>query len=179
VTPKISPDGFVRMEVGTTNSSISSSSVKVTSGQQEVELPILNERRASTTVSVQSGQTIIIGGLIGTADDRRTRKMPVLGDIPVLGALFRTTHNSRERRELLILLTPQVLVNPLEAGRVRTLDEVTRDNLDRSRIKDEIQRDQLQQQLLDPLYPKKELKKDPKDPKKENPPTDGAGDIDL
>jgi type II secretory pathway component GspD/PulD (secretin) len=144
------------MDVGTTNSSIASSSIKVTAGQQQVDLPILNERRASTTVSVQSGQTIIIGGLISTTDDKRVTKMPLLGDIPVLGVLFRSSHLTRDRKELLILLTPQILTNEKEVGDLRDIGDVTHEQLERSRIKDEIKRDELQKQLLDPLFPPSE-----------------------
>jgi len=145
VTPKISPDGFVRMEVGTTNSDLSSSTVDVPSGTSVLKLPIIIQRRANTTVSVQSGQTVIIGGLIGTADDIRTTKVPVLGDIPGLGVLFRTRTKTTERRELLIFLTPQVLLTETDAT---TLMER---QMDGSQIKTQIKRDEMQKRLLDPI----------------------------
>jgi type II secretory pathway component GspD/PulD (secretin) len=152
VTPKISPDGFVKMEIGTTNSAISSAVVEINA---DAKIPILNQRRANTTVTVQSGQSILIGGLIATTDDKRVKKMPLLGDIPWIGSLFRSTKTARDRKELLILLTPQVLVNEpnLAISRAMTPHEMTREHLDKSRIKDEIKRDALQQQLLDPLFP--------------------------
>lgn len=151
VTPKISPDGFVKMEIGTTNSSISSSTVEI---NKSATVPIINQRKANTTVSVQSGQTVIIGGLIGTVDDRRVKKTPLLGSIPFIGALFRSTHTTRDRKELLILLTPQILAQarttpPL----IRTIEDVTREQLDQSQMKDGIKRDKLQKRILDPLYP--------------------------
>ena len=96
---------------------------------------------------------MIIGGLIDTTDDRRIKKIPVLGNIPGLGALFRSTTSTRGRKELLILLTPQVLVNPTTPGELRPYDDVTRENLDRSHnIKDQ-NRDELQKEILEPLYP--------------------------
>jgi general secretion pathway protein D len=152
VTPKISPDGFVKMEIGTTNSAISSAVVEINA---DAKIPILNQRRANTTVTVQSGQSILIGGLIATTDDKRVKKMPLLGDIPWIGSLFRSTKTARDRKELLILLTPQVLVNEPNLAISRTMSphEMTREHLDKSRIKDEIKRDALQQQLLDPLFP--------------------------
>ena len=155
VTPKISPDGFVKMEIGTTNSAISSSSVEI---NKSAIVPVINQRRANTTVTVQSGQTILIGGLIATTDDKRTKKIPWLGDIPGLGRLFRSTKINRDRKELLILLTPQVLSNDRTNGIVRNIQDVTREHLDRSRIKDEIKRDPLQRQILDPLFPQAEGK---------------------
>ena len=158
VTPKISPDGMVKMDIGTTNSALSSSSVEINSS---ATVPIINQRRATTTVSVPSGQTILIGGLIATTDDKRTKKVPWLGDIPVIGAMFRKSHNTRERKELLVLLTPQILSNSAEASAAKDIEKLTREQLDRSRIKDEIQRDDLQKQLLDPLFPEIEMEKAP------------------
>ncbi len=150
VTPRITGDGFVRIEVGATNSSISSSTVQINA---DATVPIINERRASTMVTVQSGQTVVIGGLIGTTDDIRKKKMPVLGDIPVLGVLFRSSTRTSERRELLIMLTPQILTASNELSRTNDVRSFTREQLDQSTIRDGIQRDRLQRQVLDPLYP--------------------------
>jgi type II secretion system protein D len=150
VTPRIAPDGFVKLEVGTTNSTVSSSTVQV---NQNAEVPIINQRVASTTVSVQSGQSILIGGLIGTIDDKRVRKVPFLGDIPVVGYLFRSNRNRQERRELLILLTPQILSKHEAIAKTTDIRTMTDEQLSKSRIKDEIQRDEIQKQLLDPLFP--------------------------
>jgi type II secretion system protein D len=147
VTPKISPDGFVRMEVGTTNSDLSTSTVDIPSGDSSIKLPIIIQRRANTTVSVQSGQTVIIGGLIGTLDDIRTTKIPVLGDIPGLGVLFRSRTKTTERRELLIFLTPQVLLTPESAKALMS------DQVEGSQFRTRIKRDELQKRLLDPLIP--------------------------
>jgi len=144
VTPKISPDGFVKMEVEPTVSEISSSQVTVSPG---VNVPIISQRKATTTVSVQSGQSVIIGGLISTSDDRRRSKVPFLGNVPYLGVLFRSSKMTTDRKELLIILTPQVL---LTAGDGKRL---TQEELRRTTIKDEIRRDKLQQQILDPILP--------------------------
>jgi type II secretory pathway component GspD/PulD (secretin) len=169
VTPKISPDGFVRIEISTTNSALSSSTIDI---NKNATVPIINQRRANTTVTVQSGQTVIIGGLIETTDDRRVKKVPVLADIPGLGALFRSTTTTRGRKELLILLTPQVLVNPVDVAYPRPYEEVTRENLDRSHIKDQ-KRDELQKEILEPLYP--ELREAPPTAKEPGPKGSGAG----
>jgi type II secretion system protein D len=139
VTPRISPDGFVKMDVGTTNSALSSSSVDVTKG---VTAPIINERLATTTVSVQSGQSIIIGGLISTSEDSRNKRIPWLGNIPLLGALFRSTSDFRNRQELLIFLTPQVLVKSEEFVPTElTPEEMTRKQLKESTLKDKFKGD--------------------------------------
>jgi type II secretion system protein D len=144
VTPRISPDGFVKMDVEPTISQISSANINVSPG---VTQPIINERKATTTVSVQNGQSVIIGGLISTTDDQRVRKVPVLGNIPYLGALFRSTKTLQDRKELLIILTPQLLQNQGEA------QAMTENQLRRTTIKDQLKRDKLQQEILDPLLP--------------------------
>jgi type II secretory pathway component GspD/PulD (secretin) len=149
VTPKISPDGFVKMEIGTTNSAISSSTVEVNKGST---VPIINQRKANTTVSAQSGQTIIIGGLIGTTDDKRVKKMPVLGEIPYLGALFRTSTTKRERKELLIMLTPVVMENSQIKVKLSNPDDVMRRELNDADFRPLMKQGEMQQRLLDPLY---------------------------
>jgi general secretion pathway protein D len=154
VTPRIGADGAVRMEISTTNSSLSSSTVSVPAGTGTVPVPIIDERRASTFVSVQSGQTILIGGLIETSEDNRVKKVPFLGDIPGLGVLFRSKTKIETRKELLILLTPQVLLMGTQSGKVEDVEEMTRQQLERSSLKDEIHNDKARQQLLEPLYPK-------------------------
>ena len=111
VTPRISIDGVVKMEVEPTISSLSSSKVPIS---ENFEAPVINNRSATTQVSVQNGQTIVIGGLISTQDEERITKIPVLGDIPYLGAAFKRTKTSRSRTELLIIMTPYVINSPEE-----------------------------------------------------------------
>jgi type II secretory pathway component GspD/PulD (secretin) len=64
---------------------------------------------ANTTVSVQSGQTIVLGGMINTTNQVVDRKVPFLGDIPLLGRLFRYDLDRTDKKELLVFLTPVVL----------------------------------------------------------------------
>lgn len=150
VTPKIGLDGFVKLELGTTNSSLASSNVEI---NKNASVPIINNRRANTTVSVQSGQTIIIGGLIGTQEDRRQRKVPFFGDIPYLGAAFRSTKISKEKKELLIFLTPQVLANVQTPVPLVDPNEATREQIRRSRLKEELKPNDFNKPMLDQLFP--------------------------
>jgi type II secretion system protein D len=151
VTPRITGEGFVKIDVGATNSSISSSSVQI---NDRATVPIINERRASTTVTVQSGQTVVIGGLIGTVDDIRNKKTPFFGDIPGLGFFFRSSTKKSERRELLIMLTPQVLTsNHDQPAKIVDIGRSSRDQLDTSTLRDTKQNDLLKKKLLNPLYP--------------------------
>lgn len=71
--------------------------------------PALKTRQATTTVNVPSGMTMAIGGLLNSEDSKTLSKVPLLGDIPILGELFKYHNNSHEDTELLILITPRVV----------------------------------------------------------------------
>jgi len=120
VTPRINDDGFVQMEVRPEISSIADSTVPIS---ETVNATIFNQRTAETTISVKDGHTIVIGGLITTTDNLRENKVPLLGDIPILGGLFRSTSDSKERTELLIVLTPHV-VRGIEDAEMYTNEEI-------------------------------------------------------
>jgi len=77
-------------------------------------LPLLTTRRASTTVQLQDGQSLAIGGLIRDNLAQNIRALPLLGEVPVLGALFRSSDFQNDRSELVFIVTPR-LVQPLQA----------------------------------------------------------------
>ncbi len=81
--------------------------------------------------------------------------MPFLGKIPYLGALFRSHKKIEDRKELLIILTPQVLVKGEVFAKTGDAKSITREQLDQSTINEEFNRDPLQRQMLDPLFPGK------------------------
>lgn len=68
-----------------------------------------NKRSADTTVRLKDGETMVIGGLIGSEETRVLSKVPFLGDLPVLGALFRNVKNSKTDSEVMIFLTAKIL----------------------------------------------------------------------
>ena len=68
-----------------------------------------NTRSAETTVTVRDGEPMIIGGLIGAEEEKSVSKIPFLGDLPILGALFRNHRKSKSESELIIFLTAHVL----------------------------------------------------------------------
>ena len=112
VTPHINPDGFIKMEINPEISSLSTSSVQIS---ENVNAIIVNNRSANTTVTVQDGHTIVIGGLITGRNEKREEKIPFLGDIPIIGHLFKHTRHVKEKTELLIIMTPRILRTPSEA----------------------------------------------------------------
>jgi pilus assembly protein CpaC len=78
-------------------------------------VPALNVRRTDTSVSLADGESFVISGLINTSNIASVDKFPGLGDIPILGALFRSSQINRDERELLMIVTPH-LVQPLAAN---------------------------------------------------------------
>ncbi len=124
VTPHINPDGYVILDVAPEISSISDSTIQISEG---LNATVFNKTKASTTVAIKDGETIVIGGLFRTERRHRENKVPFLGDIPVLGYLFKSLSNIDEKTELLIVLTPKLVDNVEKARRI---SETERDMLD-------------------------------------------------
>ena len=78
-------------------------------------IPAISTRRADTTVELGDGQSFVIGGLVSSQTTSMVNKVPLLGDIPVIGAFFRNLNHKQEEKELVIIVTPR-LVQPLSAG---------------------------------------------------------------
>ncbi|HEY4135591.1 MAG TPA: type II and III secretion system protein family protein, partial [Alphaproteobacteria bacterium] len=113
-TPTILADGRINMRVRPEVSQLTSTGeVRV----NNLVIPALTTRRADTTVELGSGQSFAIAGLIQNNSTHDVRKFPGLGDLPVLGALFRSTEFQRNESELVILVTPYV-VKPVSNPRM-------------------------------------------------------------
>ena len=112
VTPFITADGLVEMMVSPQISSIDPNlSIPISAG---VNAPVIDVRSADTVAVTADGQTVIIGGLMETDKSQTDTKIPLLGDIPVLGNLFKRKQRSDTKTELLIFLTPHIVQNPTE-----------------------------------------------------------------
>lgn len=126
VTPRISPDGLVVMEVDAEKSELGPESegipVAFSAQGTVIKSPVIEVTTAQTTVSATSGDTILLGGLIQKSNEVLDRRVPWLSDIPVLGNLFRYKTTDTSRRELLIILTPHVVRNQADADRVRQME---------------------------------------------------------
>lgn len=110
VVPRVSPGGLVYMDIQQIVS-------KPTTRDQYGNYTITN-RALSTEVAVQSGQTVLLGGLIQQTDTIQDNGVPFLNRIPVLGRLFGTTDRNRTRTELIVLITPRIIRNPEDARRI-------------------------------------------------------------
>lgn len=141
VLPSINPDGFVRMQVQPTLSRLSDRTTEIS---ETFRSPIIDKREAQTTVTVKDGETVVLGGLIEEYSERRDMKVPVLGDIPLIGGLFRSETETRRRTELLIVLTPHVVGSNTETG----LIERTRQAIDELPLSEEL-REQFRKGQLD------------------------------
>ena len=119
VTPFITSDGNVEMVLAPQISSVSDSTVNIATGNGtnnngNVAAPIINIRSADTVVVVPNGQTVVIGGLMQSQKMNSESKVPILGDIPLLGLLFKHKTTSNGKTELLIFMTPHIVNHPSE-----------------------------------------------------------------
>lgn len=110
VKPRINPQRVCVMEVTQTADNVGD--IVVIDGN---EVPVVTKRELKASVAVENRSTIVMGGLVSQADRASRTKVPVLGDIPLLGRLFRSDSKTKQRTELLVLLTPYVISSPQEA----------------------------------------------------------------
>ena len=100
-TPRINADGTITAQIHT--------EVSTPQYVEDLRAYRFNTRSADTTVTVRDGEPMIIGGLIGAEESKSVSKIPFLGDLPILGALFRNHRKSKSESELIIFLTAHVL----------------------------------------------------------------------
>jgi len=131
VKPQINAGGtvtlFLRQEVSSVAGPVSTASPEL----------VLNRRQVETTVNVDNGEIIVLGGLLDQNERLTVEKTPLLGDVPVLGALFRSTSRSRDRTNLMIFIRPTIVRSAADARRATVpkyeyiVGQQTRDNPDR------------------------------------------------
>jgi general secretion pathway protein D len=102
--PRISPDGTIEADL--------SISVSTPTGITSDKVPTFSSRDASTTVRVANGESIVIGGLLEKRNLQGQDKVPLLGDIPLLGALFTNTSTEQRQTDLVIIVTPRIVDMP-------------------------------------------------------------------
>jgi general secretion pathway protein D len=139
ITPHISQDRFVRLVIKQEVTALDDLATVST------DRPATLKRTIDTTVIVKDKSTVVIGGLIDDSMTRTSYKVPCLGDIPVIGWLFKTDSNAVDKTNLFIFLTPKVVANPAEA---QALYEVKRETIEKYRqdqtgktIMEEVQED--------------------------------------
>ncbi len=115
-TPRINESDFVSLDLYQESSAVQATSLLTIS---EVG-PITTKRSAKTSVLVKSGDTVILGGMMQDTVTTNESKVPILGDIPLLGYLFRFSSAKHEKTNLLIFLTPHIIRTPEEMSEVTT-----------------------------------------------------------
>lgn len=112
VTPRVRAGGIVELEVGQEVSKVA----RTTSSG--IDSPTIQQRRIESRLLVPSGKSVALGGLISTTRTKGVTGVPLLKDVPLLGQLFRSNSDLVERTELIVFLTPRVLIEPQEAVEV-------------------------------------------------------------
>ncbi|HKG92321.1 MAG TPA: secretin N-terminal domain-containing protein [Gemmatimonadaceae bacterium] len=123
ILPTVNPDGYVNLEV--------IQEVSAATNETRFNAPVISTREASTFLFVRDGQTTVIGGLIDRQAQKSRSGIPVLINIPLLGALFGTTRNSTAVSELFLFLTPHVVSSDEDVDRLRNSIEQHLDLLER------------------------------------------------
>jgi len=112
VTPHVNASGLVTLDVMQEVSDVTATTTS------DLNSPTIQQRSLQSTVAVQGGDTIALGGLIQDRDEKSVSGLPFLSEIPVLGNLFKATGNTQKRTELLVLITPRVVRDRREAREV-------------------------------------------------------------
>ncbi len=123
--PTINDDGYVSVQLLQEVSTLTPQTVAAA-----LSAPVISTREASTRALLRDGQTVVIAGLIGETQQETTQGLPLLKDLPVLGALFRRTVTTRQRSELAIFMTPYLVRDDREADAIR---ERIRQRMERTR----------------------------------------------
>ena len=111
IVPSINDDGYITMKIKPEVSSVTS----YLPTSQNNKIPIVETSQAETVVMVKDGVTIVIGGLIKDEKVETINKIPLLGDLPLLGFAFRNKDRQVKKTELVIFLTPEIMTGDVQA----------------------------------------------------------------
>lgn len=117
IKPLISTDGqIINLDVAPEVSNLDFGNAVVVGG---IRLPALQTRKAHSVLNVRSGQTLVIGGLYQVEQSKTQRKIPLLGDIPVIGELFKRTDKQQRETELVVFVTPEIVTDASSAAQTQ------------------------------------------------------------
>lgn len=112
VTPRVNAGGMVMLELTQRVDDVDQTT------SSDIDSPTILQREITTSVAVQSGETIVLGGLIREDEEISSSGIPFLKDIPVMGALFSSKRTANKKTELVVMITPSAVGTPLEARQV-------------------------------------------------------------
>ncbi len=121
ITPFISPDGYVTLDIapeyaveaGRVTTPVFDDAGKVVA--EDLQATLLSRRNLDLkSVRIKDGETLVIGGMINEKESKIVKKVPILGDLPVVGSLFRSSSVSKKKEEMIIMITPKIIYEPNE-----------------------------------------------------------------
>lgn len=116
ITPFISPDGYVTLNIEPDYATIASSVYSDGEGGRDLAATLLQRRNLTLkNVRIKDGETLVIGGMIKEEEKKQVNKIPFLGDIPVVGTLFRSTSTDKSKEEMVIMITPKIVIDTEDA----------------------------------------------------------------
>jgi general secretion pathway protein D len=133
-TPQVTEGNLVRLNVYQEITAIAGTQV----GNVNDVGPTFTKRQLRNTVLAEDGKTVVLGGLIGTNVQKVESKVPLLGDIPFLGRLFRSTGTTSEKTNLLVFITPRVIHNATEMSEVTRRAQITGQELQTQSLRDSV-----------------------------------------
>lgn len=125
IVPRVNSANFVTLELEVEVQEVEESAQSAASAQAGGG-PITSQRKLDTVAMVADNETMVIGGLVGSTDGTTENKVPVLGDIPLVGALFRSKNTTKRKTNLLIFLTPHIIDEPSDIIEIQRVKEAQR-----------------------------------------------------
>ncbi len=122
ITPTINADGYVNLALV--------QEVNKASNEVQFGAPVISSRTATTQLFARDGQTVVIGGLMDSQEEKNRSGIPFLKDIPIIGALFGSTRNNTVNSELFLFVTPHIVMTDEDADRIRQELEMSSKMLD-------------------------------------------------
>ncbi len=119
VLPRVSPDNSIQLEIDQEISNVVNPAGASTAAADQTNLtPTISERKVKSALSVTSGQTVLLAGLVSDEMDKSRSGIPVLDQLPIVGGAFGSTGKQHQRTELIILIKPQIIHDSVDAARV-------------------------------------------------------------
>lgn len=119
ITPFISPEGYVTLNIEPDYATVADSvyNENPQTGSRDLAATLLQRRNLTLkNVRIKDGETLVIGGMIREEETKQVNKIPFLGDIPIVGALFRSSNKDKSKEEMIIMITPKIVIDTEDAA---------------------------------------------------------------
>ena len=119
ITPFISPEGYVTLNIEPDYATVAETVYQENeeTGTRDLAATLLQRRNLTLkNVRIKDGETLVIGGMIREEDSKQVNKIPFLGDIPIVGAIFRSSNREKSKEEMIIMITPKIVIDTEDAA---------------------------------------------------------------